>query len=79
MKQELKKLFEKICEKSHTFKKVGVIEALKNIKIQMEDIETRTRCLIELPFMSETLYSAYDFNQHGEIEGATWKDISDEG
>ena len=78
-KQELKAIFDKLIHKDHTFQKVGVTEAMGNITMQMNEIETKTRCLIESPFMAESIYSPQQYHQSEATGGVTWRDLEDEG
>ena len=78
-KQELSQLFSKIRNKDHTFQKVGVTEAMGNIALQLSDIETKTRCIIETPEMSGSTYLRQDPYQPEDSGAATWYDLEDEG
>ena len=69
-KKELKQLFATICHKSHTIKKVGVTEVLTNIAPQFDEIEKKTRCVIDLPA---------GVGQSDTSGGATWYEEEDDG
>ena len=78
-KQQLRAMFDKICHKDHTLKKVGVTEAMANITMQLNEIEMKTRCLIESPFMTQSIYSPQHYGPMGATAGATWQHLGDEG
>ena len=69
-KKELKQLFAIICHKSHTIKKVGVTEVLTNIAPQFDEIEKKTRCVIDLPA---------GVGHSDTSGGATWYEEEDDG
>ena len=69
-KKELKQLFATICHKSHTIKKVGVTEVLTNIAPQFDEIEKKTRCVIDLPA---------GVGHSDTSGGATWYEEEDDG
>ena len=73
-KKELKQLFGKISQKPHTVKKVGVTEVMSSISPQLEEIEKKTRCIIDRPLLSETAYSTSE-----NVAGATWFDTEEDG